>query len=140
MKKDLSPTRQRLVEKMQRLNFGHIENLHVRNGEPLFDPPPRVIRSVKLGGDNGPRHEATKDDFPIQDEVIELFNILDQIGDGVVERGAAEKSFRFFRIPEHERGPSGHSKCKGITRKDFDMDTEQAEGGTAKRARGGSRK
>jgi len=85
MKSELSPERRRLVEKMQRLNFGRIEGLPVRGGEPVLDPAPRVIRSVKLGGDNGPRHEATKDDFPIKAEVIELFNILVQIGDGVVE-------------------------------------------------------
>ncbi len=85
MKTDLSPARRRLVEKMQRLNFGRIEGLHVRSGEPAFDPPPRIIRSVKLGGDNGPRHEATKDDFMMKTAVRELFDILNQIGDGVVE-------------------------------------------------------
>lgn len=85
MKMDLSPARRRLVELMQRLNFGRLEGLRVRNGEPFFDPTPRVIRSVKLGGDNGLRREASKADFLIKAEVIELFNIFDQIGDGVVE-------------------------------------------------------
>jgi len=86
MKMDLSPARRRLVELMQRLNFGRLEGLRVRNGEPFFDPPPRVIRSVKLGGDNGLRREASKEDFSIKAKVIELFDILDQIGNGVIER------------------------------------------------------
>ena len=86
LKSDLTPARKRLIELAQRVNFGRIENLCVREGEPVFDPPPRVIRSVKLGGDNGLRREASKEDFSIKAKVIELFDILDQIGNGVIER------------------------------------------------------
>ncbi|HRV31532.1 MAG TPA: hypothetical protein P5169_07450 [Kiritimatiellia bacterium] len=38
-KSSLTPPQARLVELMQRLNFGRIEDLHVRNGEPQFTPP-----------------------------------------------------------------------------------------------------
>jgi hypothetical protein len=31
---------------MQRLNFGRIEDLVVRGGEPVFDPAPRVIQQM----------------------------------------------------------------------------------------------
>ena len=86
MKTDLSPERRRLVEKMQRLSFGHIEGLHVRNGEPVFDPPPRVVREVKFGGQNGPRPEATKGDFALKNEVVDLFAHLEEVGNGVITR------------------------------------------------------
>ena len=58
-KASLSPPRRRLIELMQQINFGRIESLLVRNGEPAFDPAPVVIREVKFGGDNGPRPSAT---------------------------------------------------------------------------------
>jgi hypothetical protein len=47
---------------MQRLNFGRIENLHVRGGEPVFDPAPRVSKKLKIGGENDPRPEAACED------------------------------------------------------------------------------
>src|SRR5262245_59935470 len=53
----LSRPRRRLVELMQNLNFGRIEVLVIRNGNPILDPLPRVVREVKFGGDNGPRPE-----------------------------------------------------------------------------------
>jgi len=33
---------------MQRINFGRILNLSVRRGQPVLDPPPRIIREMKL--------------------------------------------------------------------------------------------
>ena len=85
-KSTLSPQRQRLVALMQRMNFGRIEGLHILNGEPLFDPQPRVIREVKLARDNGPRPEIVKTDFALKAEVIDLFAQLEAVGDGVIER------------------------------------------------------
>lgn len=83
---DLTEKRRRLVELMQRINFGRVENLHVRNSEPGFDPPPRIFRVVKFGCDNGPRPEKSKEDFEIKAKVLELFAALEEMGDGVVER------------------------------------------------------
>ena len=85
-KSDLTPSRRCLVILMQRLNFGRIEELHVLNGEPLFDPPPRVFREVKFGGDNRPRPEVEKTDFALKAEMIDLLAQLEEVGDGVVTR------------------------------------------------------
>ena len=85
-KSSLTPPQARLVDLMQRLNFGRIEDLHVLDGEPLFDPPPRIVRSVKLGRENGPRPEAGNPDFALKAEVIELLTLLEKMGDGVIER------------------------------------------------------
>jgi hypothetical protein len=84
-KSELSPARRRLVEMLQRLNFGRIEGLLVRAGEPLFDPPPRQVREVKFGGENGARPEAAAADFALKAQVAELFRHLDELGDGTVE-------------------------------------------------------
>ncbi len=86
LKSELTATRRRLLEMTQRVNFGRIEDLHVRNGEPVFDPPPRVIREVKFGGENRPRPEAAKADFVLKAEVIDLFAQLEEVGNGVITR------------------------------------------------------
>ena len=39
-----------LVQLCIDLRYGRIERLHVRGGEPVFDPAPEVIRTVKFGG------------------------------------------------------------------------------------------
>jgi len=81
----LSETRRRLVELMQNINFGRIEGLAVLDGDPVLDPPPRVIREVKFGGENGPRPELDAGNFLLKTQVVELFQHFDQLGDGTIE-------------------------------------------------------
>jgi len=83
-KQNLSLAQQRLIELMQRINFGRIEGLSVRRGQPVLDPPPRVVREIKFGGENGPRPEATKQDFELKALVRDLFAHLEAMGNGVV--------------------------------------------------------
>ena len=81
----LSPARAYLVKKMQELNFGRIEDLAVKNGEPVFDPPPRVVREFKFGKKDGPRPEAAKPNFTLKTEVLDLFAQMEAMGDGVIQ-------------------------------------------------------
>ena len=81
----LPPERRRLLKRMQRINFGRIENLVIKDGQPVLSPSPRVVRSVKFGGRNGPRPEASLEDFVIKDEVVELFRYMDELRDGVID-------------------------------------------------------
>ena len=53
----LSEPRRRLVELMQSINFGRIEDLIVVGGDPVLDPLPRMVQEIKFGGENGPRPE-----------------------------------------------------------------------------------
>ena len=70
---------------MQRLNFGRIEGLRIHNGEPVFEPAPRMIRDIKIGGENGQRPELVIKDFALKSGVIELFDHLSRIGNGTLE-------------------------------------------------------
>jgi len=89
----LSCARRWLVELMQQLNHGRIENLLVRNGEPQRDPPPEVVRLVVFGKDNGPHVTVDRDSFVLKKHVTELFDLFDReqsilirelvIGDGL---------------------------------------------------------
>jgi hypothetical protein len=84
-KSSLSPQRRRLIELMQALNFGRVEQLEVRDGEPVLEPAPRVVREHKFGGENGPRPEASLRDFALKAPVVELLALLDELRDGTVE-------------------------------------------------------
>lgn len=83
-KSSLSEPQRRLVELMQRLNFGRIEDLIIRGGEPVFDPAPKVIQKVKIGGENGPRPEVTCEDFLLKKQTIELLKTITDRTEGRV--------------------------------------------------------
>jgi len=76
-KSDLTQPRQRFIELMQETNHGRIR-LEVRNCEPVFDPPPTVVRLFLFGKDNEPHASLGKNDFALKKEVIELFEIFDR--------------------------------------------------------------
>ena len=82
--KDLSPARQELVRLMQRINYGEIRRLTIRNGEPILTPPPVIVRAVKFGAENGARRQAVLDDFTLKDQVIQFLNEID-LSDGEIE-------------------------------------------------------
>lgn len=102
-KSSLSAPQKRLLETMQKMNFGRIEDLTIRSGEPTFDPLPRIVKDVKLGAaDNGPRPELGAADFTLKREHVELFENLARVGDGTIE-SIEVKSGLPFRITVEER-------------------------------------
>jgi hypothetical protein len=71
--RDLSVPRQRLINLMRDEPFCEIRDLHVVGGEPLFAPPPRVIRHVKFGAASARHGGADLDGlFVLKPEVLEL--------------------------------------------------------------------
>src|ERR1043166_4884178 len=83
---DLSPARQALVRLCQAINHGSIEDLEIRDSEPVFDPWPVAVKDVKLDSDEGPRPELTLADFVLSDEVRHLGRILDEMECGRIRR------------------------------------------------------
>ena len=69
---------------MQRINFGRIFDLSVRNGQPVMDAPLRIVREIKFGGENGHRPEIAKADFTLKNQVRDLFVQLETLGNGVI--------------------------------------------------------
>jgi hypothetical protein len=83
-KSSLTPALARLVELLQALNFGRVEALTIRDGQPVFDPPPRVIQKLKMGADNAPRPEVGYADFRLKDGVIELLEMIARLENGEI--------------------------------------------------------
>ena len=81
-KSDLSEPEQRLIEILQGLGFGRIEDLHVCAGKPVLDPPPRVIATLKMKHENRAPEEASLQDFSLKQSLVLLFLLMRQIGDG----------------------------------------------------------
>ena len=77
-KQSLSPARRRLVELMQEVNFGRIEGLDVRDGEPVLEHTPNVLRDIVFGKVNTPNPARGRDDFALKEQLIELFDLFDR--------------------------------------------------------------
>jgi hypothetical protein len=78
----ISSKASRLFELMQSISFGRIESLHIRAGEPVFDPPPRILREIKLAS---PDQQSSHSDYLNKPQVRELLEIFRQVGDGVID-------------------------------------------------------
>ena len=74
----------RLVKTMQNLGFGRIENLHIRDGRPVWNPKPRILHIGKPGGRNGRWPDVPTGDFAIKRQVRDLLDYLETKGDGVL--------------------------------------------------------
>jgi hypothetical protein len=82
----LSAPRQALVRLCQSVDYGHITGVHVRGGEPQFNPPPAIVQDIKLDGERQGRAEAGLEDFALQGEVCRMLVLLDGLKEGRVER------------------------------------------------------
>jgi hypothetical protein len=84
-KHTLSPKRVLLLEWMQKINFGRIENLQIRDGEPVLEPRPVFVREIKFAGENGPRPELSAIDFQLKLQVVEFFTFMNNLSCGTIE-------------------------------------------------------
>lgn len=81
-KGSLSKPNQWLIEQCQITNFGSI-TFYIRSGEPDLTRSYRTVRTVRLvGGDNGPRPEASNADFELRGEHLSLLAMLPRLPDG----------------------------------------------------------
>jgi hypothetical protein len=83
-KSDLCESERQLVELFQDVGFGRIEELHIRDGKPVLDPPPRVVARLKMKPENRAREEASLQDFSLKQSLVLLFLLMRQIGDGTL--------------------------------------------------------
>ena len=83
-KSDLSYPQQQLVELMQEINFGRIENLVVRDAEPDIAGA-RVTRDIVFGKDNASHPTRAKTDFVLKETHVELFRFMSQRGTLTIE-------------------------------------------------------
>ena len=83
----LSESRQTLIRLCQWMNFGHILDLSVLDGEPIWQrPAPAVFVDVRLDDETPPREEISAVDFALGAEVTRLMTLLDKIEKGKITK------------------------------------------------------
>ena len=96
----LSAPRRQLLETMQRTNFGRIERLEIRNGEPVLSPPPRIVKDVKLGESDEVRPELAIGDFTLKRQHIELLESFTSLGNGMIDAIVIKNGLPFRLLVE----------------------------------------
>lgn len=81
----LSPNMRRLLERMRKLGFGTIRGLHVRAGEPLFDPRPVVVRTVLVREAGAASPRVMPDVFTLSREQVAFVHCLASMDEGVID-------------------------------------------------------
>jgi hypothetical protein len=66
--------------------FGRIENMSVRAGEPILNSDVKVVRVARLGGTSDATKVTRTDEFELKRHVRDLFEELEHLHDGTVIR------------------------------------------------------
>ena len=103
-KSSLSQGQRKLIDLLQERPFSSIEDLQIRNGEPDFTQPPKVIQKLKMGGDNSSRPESSLPDFWLKKQVVELLETITELGNGEIR--SIEVAHGLPLIVEIERQPA----------------------------------
>jgi hypothetical protein len=82
---DLSPGQRSLVELMHEHQFGRIENMSVRDGQPILDSTANVVRVARLGSESDGRKSVPSKESKLKKQVRDLFE-LDRLQEGTVIR------------------------------------------------------
>jgi hypothetical protein len=83
----VSPARQRLIRLCQSTNYGHIQELEIRDGEPMFPAPACIVSlDIKLDSEEWVRPAVTLPDFALSSEVVRLIALLDKMQDGKISK------------------------------------------------------
>jgi hypothetical protein len=82
----LSAQQQALVNLMRAHQFGRIENMQIHDGQPVLDDRVRVVRAVRLGGENGGTKVPSAEAFELKQSVQDLLDELARIRNGTLVR------------------------------------------------------
>ena len=81
---ELSAPQISLLQIMREHQFGRIENMSIRAGEPVMDQDLKVVRVACLGGDSGGTKLPGSDEFELKRAACDLFDELERLGHGTV--------------------------------------------------------
>ena len=82
--KDLLPSERSLLDAMRVVEFGQIEFLRIRAGEPVLDPWPTVVRNLKFGVDGRDPRPTANREFDLKPEAADLFEYTRDVEDGEI--------------------------------------------------------
>jgi hypothetical protein len=84
--RNLSAQQRWLVDLMREHQFGRIENISIREGQPILDRDVKVVRVTRLGGKSDMPEISGTAEFELKKQFRDLFDELARLGNGGVIR------------------------------------------------------
>jgi hypothetical protein len=100
---------------MRRVQFGRFEGLRISNGEPVWDPLPRLVRVTKIGSEEEPE-AAAEADWVLKGAVLDLLKEFAKVQNGTFERITFHRGLPC--VVEIAIGPTVPSPVTGAARGD----------------------
>ena len=104
---DLVPSERLFVNMLQRLWFGRIEGLQIRQGEVVLDPWPTTVRDVKFGSEEASTRADLPQEFELKRQVAELFEYVRGVTAGEIRVLEIRHGLPFAMQLEHRPEISG---------------------------------
>jgi hypothetical protein len=82
---ELSSSGKLLVSTMRHVQFGRFEGIRIRDGEPVWNPPPKLVRVAKIGFSGDPKVPEASD-WVLKSAVRELFREFAALQNGTIDR------------------------------------------------------
>src|SRR5579864_8643789 len=94
---------------MRAYQFGRVENMSIRAGQPILDQDVKVVRVACLGGESGGTKLPGADEFELKRAVCDLLDELARLGHGTVVRLEFKRGLpcRLETMPHVTLGPRG---------------------------------
>jgi hypothetical protein len=84
--RDLTAAENSLLQIMRQHQFGRVENVPVRAGQPILNSEVKIVYVEYLGGAHSGTKVPTSDDFELRQPVRDLFDRLQRLCDGTIVR------------------------------------------------------
>lgn len=81
----ISEAQKRLLQLMQEVHYGKVEDIVISGGEPVMGLPVKVMRDVKLSGECSKRPILADRDYLDKPQVAEMLRQFKRLGDGIVQ-------------------------------------------------------
>lgn len=81
----ITEAQKRLLQLMQEVHYGRVENLVICNGEPVMGLPVKALRDVKLSGECCRKPIIADREYLNKPQVVEMLRQFKRLGDGVVQ-------------------------------------------------------
>ena len=82
---DLRPTEQRFVHAMQKLGFGTFEAVRVVAGQLILEPWPKMVKSIKFGGQESSL-AGNSSDFVLKQQVVQFIHCVRGLENGEIRQ------------------------------------------------------
>jgi len=112
IRRSILQARQHLIQTIRGLDNGFIENLHVEDGEPLFDPLPSVVKTIAVDSGTDPTPARADGDDALEEPIERLFRLFDQYGSlRVIRLDVQDGRLCLLELLGLSRRPAGGDQC-----------------------------